>query len=123
MTILTICSNTQNYTSHPFNKDKLKFTNKNFKQAHLKINKHYKLVTTTLTEFEKNRLERLKKSVSSFNKDLKEIDEFSREMIKKLRDDSKKIEDEDEDETPMDNQSNENTKTDDIQNLHDKFFE
>jgi tellurite resistance protein len=121
MNLLTICSNTQHNHSHPLDKAEKKFTNKKFKQAHLKINKHYKLVTTTLTEFEKNRFDRLKKSVSSFNEDLKEIDDFSRDMIQKLRDDSKKIEAGDE--TPEDNQSNENTTTDDIQNLHDQFFE
>jgi|UniRef100_A0A6C0BRQ0 tellurite resistance protein len=121
MHLLTICSNTQHNYSHPHDKAEKKFTNKKFKQAHLKINKHYKLVTTTLTEFEKKRFDRLKKSVSSFNKDLKEIDDFSRDMIQKLRDDSKKIVEEDE--TPENNQSNENTTSDDIQNLHNKFFE
>lgn len=102
-------------------KKEFKFPNESFQKTHSKIEKHYNLVTSTFSDFEKKRMERLRKYVTMFQEDIKEIDMLSREMVNDLKKDSETLEKE------INSDSNENLDdeitTDIIKREHDKYFE
>lgn len=122
MTLTIVCNNTfrGNFSSFAKKKD-FKFPNEKIQSTHSKMEKHYKLVTSTFSDLEKKRMERLKRYITVFQEEIKEIDSISREMIDVLKKDSEALEKELESNSEETN--DEEVGTDIIKREHDQYFE
>jgi uncharacterized protein Yka (UPF0111/DUF47 family) len=121
MTLTIVCNNAfrGNFGSLA-KKNDFKFPNEKIQSTHSKMEKHYKLVTSTFSDLQKRRMERLRKYITVFQEEIKEIDSISREIIDVLKKDSEALEKE------LESNSETNDKevgTDIIKREHDQYFE
>lgn len=122
MTLTIVCNNNfggnvgsfvkkSNFKNH---KEKIRIT-------HSKMEKHYKLVASTFSDLEKKKMERLRKYVTLFQEELKEIDMISRELVNELKIESKNLEKDLE--SNFEETNDKEVSTDTIKREHDKYFE
>lgn len=122
MALTIVCNNVFRGNPKSFEqKQQFKFPNEKIQKTNSKIEKHYNLVSSTFSDFEKKRMERLRKYVTMFQEDIKEIDTLSREMVNGLKKDSEKLEKEINSE--IDENLSDEITTDIIKREHDKYFE
>ena len=122
MTLTIVCNNTFRGNFGSFaKKNDFKFSNEKFQSTHSKMEKHYKLVTSTFSDLEKRRMERLRKYITVFQEEIKEIDSISREIVDALKKDSEALEKELESNSEETNDKE--VGTDIIKREHDQYFE
>lgn len=120
MTLTIVCNN--NFRGNFFaNKNNFKFPNEKIQSAHSKIEKHYTLVASTFSDFEKKRMERLRRYVTMFQEEIKEIDAISREIVDVLKKESEILEKELE--SNSEETDHKEVSTDIIKREHDQYFE
>lgn len=123
MALTIVCNNTfRGKFESLTKKSPFKFQNATFQTTHSKIEKHYELVASKFKDLEKKRMERLKKYVTFFENEIKEIDVLSRELVDVLKKESEKLEKEFESNL-NEGKSDEEVTTDIIKREHDKYFE
>lgn len=122
MTLTIVCNNAfrGNFGSLA-KKNDFKFPNEKIQSTHSKMEKHYKLVSSTFSDLQKRRMERLRKYITVFQEEIKEIDSISREIIDVLKKDSEALEKELESNSEETNDKE--VGTDIIKREHDQYFE
>lgn len=122
MSLRIVCNNTFRGNLSSFaKKTNFKFPNEKIQITHSRMDKHYRLVTSTFSDFEKKRMERLRKYVTIFQEEIKEIDTISREIVDVLKKESESLEKDLE--SNSEEMNDKKVSTDIIKKEHDQYFE